>query len=39
MDSQIYFVNKIMSELLNNKSIVMTEEKYKLSAKKRNKIK
>ena len=35
MDSQIYFVNKIMSELLNNKSIVMTEEKYKLSAKKR----
>ena len=31
-----------MSELLNNKSIVMTEEKYKLSAKSaraKNKIK
>ena len=33
MDSQIYFVNKIMSELLNNESIVMTEEKYKLKMK------
>ena len=33
MDSQIYFVNKIMSELLNNKGIVMTEEKYKLQSK------
>jgi len=33
MDSQIYFVNKIMSDLLNNKSIVMSEDKYKLKIK------
>ena len=29
MEEQLYFVNKIVSELMNKKSIVMSEEKYK----------
>ena len=33
MEEQLYFVNKIVSELMNKKSIVMTEEKYKLKIK------
>ena len=28
MDEEIYFVNKIMGELLNNKSIIKSEAKY-----------
>ena len=40
MDSQIYFVNKIMNDLLDNKSIIKSEEKYNAKKrKKRNKIK
>ena len=33
MEEQLYFVNKIVSELMNKKSIVMSEEKYKQKIK------
>ena len=33
MEEQVYFVNKIVSELMNKKSIIMSEEKYKQKIK------
>ena len=33
MEEQLYFVNKIVSELMNKKSIVMSEDKYKQKIK------
>ena len=33
MEEQLYFVNKIVSELMNKKSIVMSKDKYKQKIK------
>ena len=33
MEEQVYFVNKIVSELMNKKSIIMSEDKYKQKIK------